>query len=76
MEDLSRSNEFQDAVSAERSGLLDIILLPAGGLKTDFSGNLKFSEFHNYSLVDPSDLKIPWWLVKGPWVQTENLSEE
>ena len=39
---LVAEHEFQDSASAEKSGLLDLILLPAGGLKYHFSGILKF----------------------------------
>ena len=39
---LVAEHEFQDSASAEKSGLLDLILLPAGGLEWHVSGILKF----------------------------------
>ena len=39
---LVAEHEFQDSASAEKSGFMDPILGHAGGLKTHFSGILKF----------------------------------
>ena len=62
MEDWSRSSEFQDSASAEKSGFVDLQLLPAGALKWHFSGILRFSNSIIFSLPGPHNVKRLWAL--------------
>ena len=59
---LVAEHEFQDSASAEKSGFVDLHLLPAGALKWHFSGILRFSNSIIFSPQGPHDVKRLWAL--------------
>ena len=61
-----RGDEFQDSPSGEKSCILHPHLLPAAGLKSHFSGNLRISKSDILSSAGPLWSDLAWSTVKEP----------